>query len=323
VRSRRSLEGEELPIPSGNPENEAFPLQEPLAKAAEKAGGAKPEAREDRRGAKKNYAQVLSNEAATMLANCLRCRYPHARVTPLADGTKQELTLGKGLDRKKTDVGVWDDAAGLALGISIKTYSFRDPSGKTVNGYFPKVGRYVKNVKRNDMELRDEADVLHRRQRYAVLVAIMFLPEDACWDAGNESRWQSSFAHHVFTFRKRAGRDSPDAARTDLFEKVYIGLFKDTGAVRFFDVEQAPPRNQPPAPSATLSLQQLMDRLVDEVQYRNTGLRADDDKYAPDDPSWQMPSDWRPPEGLDTEPPVTYEDSLDEGDETLEDDADQ
>jgi hypothetical protein len=311
-----------VPISSGNPESDDFPLVGPLAKAAEKAGGVKPEAREDRRDAKKNYAQVLSNEAATMLADCLRHRYPRARVTPLADGTKQELTLGRGLDRKKTDVGVWDDAAGLALGISIKTYTFRDPSGKKVQGYFPKVGRYVKNVKRNDMELRDEADILHRRQRYAVLVAIMFLPEDACWDAGIEARGQSSFAHHVFTFRKRAGRDSPDAARTDLFEKVYVGLFQESGSVRFFDVEQAPPRNQPPVASATLSLKELMDRLVDEVQYRNTGLRADEDKYAPADPSWQMPPDWRPPEGLDAEPPVTFEDSLDEGDEALEPDAD-
>ena len=48
-----------------------------------------------------------------MLAECLRPNYPRARITPREDGTGLEFSVGAKLDSKKTDVGVWDDAAGL------------------------------------------------------------------------------------------------------------------------------------------------------------------------------------------------------------------
>lgn len=157
------------------------------------------------------------------------------------------------------------------------------------------MGRYQKNVKRNDMELRDEADVLHRRQPYAVLYALFFLPSDACWDgmAGH-----SSFAHAVFTFRKRAGRRAPDTARTDLFEKVFIGLFAADGSLAFFDVEQSPPKNQPPA--HTLTLGELVESMQRDVVIRNEGV-AFDERYAPDDPLWAPPAGSLP-DGIEAEP---------------------
>jgi len=207
----------------------------PLYAALVAAGLPKPatltEAGGDNRAAKKNWAQRFSNALAMTCADQLRPKYPNARVTPRPDGSGQEFSVGAKVDRKRTDVGVWDDAAGLVAGVSIKTYTFRDtqPATKTRPA---RVGRYVKNVKRNDMELPDEADTLHRRQPYAVLTALFFMNEDASWDgiAG-----QSSFAHAVFTLRKRTGRAGPDA-RFDLFEQVFIGLFDEAGHVRFFDV---------------------------------------------------------------------------------------
>ncbi len=268
-----------------------------LAEAAAKSpGGKKPPAFGDNRSVKKNYAQNLSTGLAMMVADRLRPIYPKARITPRPDGTGHEFTVGAKLDSKKTDVGVWDDAAGLILGVSIKTYSFRDFHGKT-NTKEAHLGRYVRNVKRNDMELRDEADVLHRRQPYAVLFALFFLPVDASWDGATG---QSSFAHAVFTFRKRAGRTGADSVRPDLFEKVYIGLFEDNGQVGFFDVEDAPPRNQPPA--NTISLPELVERMRREVVVRNEGV-APEDRYSPDDPSWTVP-EGALPEGVDLEPPL-------------------
>lgn len=226
------------------------------------------------RADKKNYAERLSRELALLVAEQLRLRFPSARITPLADGTSQEFRIGGNLDAKKTDVAVWDDRAGLVLGISIKTITARDQ----------KTRRYTKNVLRNDMELRDEADKLHRRQPWAVLAALIFLPEDSTWDGRGEVS-QSSFAHAVFSFRKRTGRDSANASRYDTFEQVYIGLFDAEGRVGFFDVEDAPPRNQ--IPGRLLTLQQMLLRIEAGVNERH--LASGDDKFAADHRDWTPP----------------------------------
>lgn len=300
------------------PDQDPAPLSEPLAAAAAKSPGGvrppsfpEPNREEENRKDKKNYAQNLSAELALMIATCLEPHYRKARITPRADGTGLEFSIGAKIDSKKTDVGVWDDAAGLILGVSIKTYSFRDFHGKTKTAP-AHLGRYQRNVKRNDMELRDEADVLHRRQPYAVLFALFFMPRDACWDG---VKGHSSFAHAVFTFRKRTGRTSADAARHDLFEKVYIGLFDDDGSVAFFDTENAPPRNQPPR--QTLTLGQLIGSMHHSVTLRNEGV-SPDERYAGDDPTWTPPAESLPV-GLDQDEPLIFEDAID--DETGAEDA--
>jgi hypothetical protein len=276
-------------------------MRGPLERAAAKSpGGVRPPAFAENRSAKKNYAQNLSTELAMMMADCLRPHYPRARITPRFDGSGLEFTVGAKLDSKRTDVGVWDDAAGLILGVSIKTYSFRDFHGAT-KARPAHLGRYVRNVKRNDMELRDEADILHRRQPYAVLFALFFMPRDAAWDGATG---QSSFAHAAFTFRKRTGRTSADAARTDLFEKVHIGLFDDDGGLEFFDVENAPPRNQPP--EETVSLLELIAMMLAAVVVRNEGV-APEERYAPDRLDWSAPP---LAEGIEMEEPLDYKSAI-------------
>lgn len=278
-------------------------MKEPLERAASKSpGGQRPPALGDNQKDKKNYAQNLSGELALMMAACLRPHYGKARITPREDGTGLEFTIGAKIDSKKTDVGVWDDAAGLILGVSIKTYSFRDYRGATAKKP-AHLGRYQKNVKRNDMELRDEADVLHRRQPYAVLFGLFFMPKDACWDG---LTGHSSFAHAVFTFRKRAGRDAPDGVRPDLFEKIYIGLFSDDGSLEFFDVADAPPRNQPP--KNTITLGGLVSAMTRQVTVRNAGV-AEVERYAADDVDWTPPPESLPPD-LEAEAPLSFEDVL-------------
>lgn len=187
---------------------------------------------------------------------------------------------------KRLDVKVTEATLGLLLNVSIKTYSFQDYSPST-----DRLGRWTKNVVRNDHELRSEASVLHQRQPYSVLVGLMFEPYDTCDDGDPTSahdRGKSSFAHHVTVLSRRAGRGKrpvyggppgayvdfgADDPRYDRFERVFIGLYEQhgehRGAVRFFDVERPSPRNGRPAAGATLSFEELAAEIKREVQQRN------------------------------------------------------
>jgi hypothetical protein len=244
---------------------------------------------------KKNYAQRLSNGLAQLVADSLRDAFPN--ITPTQSGAGQEAAVGVDMGRKRLDVKATDATLGLILSVSIKTYSFQDYSPSS-----DRLGRWTKNIVRNDHELRGEAMVLHQRQPYSVLVAIMFEPSDAC-DDGHPGRTsdtaKSSFAHHVAVLSKRSGRgrrsvygSDPGAfvdygaedPRHDLFERVFIGLYEhagaNRGAVRFFDAETAPPRNGRPRETTTISFEALVETIKSEVERRN--------RFAP---TWAEPSD--------------------------------
>ncbi|GAA2027560.1 hypothetical protein [Pseudokineococcus marinus] len=233
---------------------------------------------------KKNYAQRLSNHLAQVVADELRPRYP--AVTPTATGQGQEASVGVDRGRKRLDVKVTDPTLGLLVCVSIKTYNFQDYSPKK-----NELGRWTKNIVRNDHELRGEAMVLHQRQPYSVLVAVLFEPYTTCEDGdptSSNDKGKSSFAHHVTTLAKRAGRGrrtvyggadkswvelGAEDTRYDLFERVFIGLYEpdgpDRGAVRFFDVEQPAPRNGRPAAKYTCSFAEFVDQVDEEVRRRN------------------------------------------------------
>jgi hypothetical protein len=230
--------------------------------------------REDKHG----YAMALSRRLAVFMARALRPTF--ANVLPTEDDVGHESLTGSAEGTKRLDVKVWDETLGLLLLVSLKTYSFRDWSSKS-----KKAGRYTKNIQRNGKELKDEADVIHRRQPYAVIVAIMFLPDTACLDgnpaSSSEVQGPSSFASIVRRLRVRTGRAiNPDEKRFDrydLTERLYIGLYRyeepGRGALRFFDVMRDPPRNGLPAESATVSLDQLLSEIKALVDERNsTGI---------------------------------------------------
>lgn len=266
-----------------------FPLTKALEGAGEKPG---PTADRD---VKKNYAQRLSNNLAQALADALRAKYP--TVTPTAAGEGQESAIDVARGRKRLDVAAIDPTLGLLLCVSIKTYSFQDYSPRN-----QKLGRWTKNIVRNDHELRGEAMVLHQRQPYSVLVGVMFEPFATCDDgdpASTRDDAKSSFAHHVNTLAKRTGRGKravfglpatawvdlgADDNRFDLFERVFIGLYHpdgpQRGAVRFFDVENPPPRFGRPSEAQTQSFEQFIDAVHAEVQRRNKSA-----------PTWADPDD--------------------------------
>jgi hypothetical protein len=231
----------------------------------------KPDVSADRED-KHAYAMGVSRKLAVFIAGALRPAFPD--VLPTEHDVGHESLTGTAEGKKRLDVKVWDEILGLLLLVSLKTYSFQDWSGKT-----KKAGRYTKNIQRNGKELKDEADVIHRRQPYSVIVAIMFLPDSACLDGNPTStsdvQGPSSFASIVRRLRVRTGRAlNPDEKRFDrydLTERLYVGLYRydgsDRGALRFFDVMDDPPRNGVPSESATLSLDELVaetKRLVDE-----------------------------------------------------------
>jgi len=220
---------------------------------------------------KKNYAERLSRGLAEMLADALRTKPSFRSISPKPDGSGHEAPTRVDGGKKKLDVRLINEELGLVFSASIKTYSFRDYSPQSRS-----FGRYQKNVVRNDMELRAEADVVHRRQPYAVMVALFFMHEGATTDGTNK---HSSFAHAAFTLRKRAGRRDAFDQRFDRFEKVYIGLFDpdrvDDGRVVFFDVENSPPRNG--MPRHTKSLRGVVEEIDHLVKIRNEVVYDYDD----------------------------------------------
>lgn len=195
----------------------------------------------DTQSAKKNYAEALSRSLATTFANALRSDFPG--VLPESDGRGQESRARTAKGVKKLDVNYSTVELGLGLGVSIKTINFPDA----------KSGRYTKNYTRADGELRAEASDYHVRQPYSVLVAVIFLPAEACDDG---TRDPSSFGQAVRVFRFRGGRVEP-TDDPNLFEGVYIGLYETAsdrfGEVGFFDVRAAPPKKGRPAKLLTFS----------------------------------------------------------------------
>lgn len=204
---------------------------------------------------KRNFAEGLSRALAPRIANALRHRF--RGIYPDETGRYQESRARTPKGYKKLDVNYSTAELGLALGISIKTVNFRDARTK----------RYTKNYTRADAELRAEASDYHERQPYAVMIALVFMPIDAC-DDGTVA--PSSFGGAVQTFRFRANRQDPDDPPT-LFERVFIGLYEtepeERGRVVFFDVMQAPPRNG--RPRTTLSFKQVIDEIVSTYDKRN------------------------------------------------------
>lgn len=242
------------------------------------------------RDLKKNYSERLSNVIAVLMAAKLRAAGRFDTILPLPDGSGRETGSASGSNKKikKTDVRYATSDTGLELLVSIKTLNFRDAKKDRATGRLT-LGRYTKNMVRNDHELRAEAMDHHERFPYAVLIGVFFIPIDACDDGTAD---KSSFAHAVMTFRPRAGRaETSDPAAK--FERFFIGLYDaadGTGTqVGFFDVLASPPRRgRPPWPTESpdpsrgeklLTLDQLIAEIVREYGIRNrTYIRWADEK---------------------------------------------
>ncbi len=229
------------------------------------------------RDEKKNFAQRLSDQLALRVANELRGRFPSIlpignrsndeHMSPAIRGVESLASSLKGV--KRLDVNFSTIRLGLGLGVSIKTLNFRDARSK----------RYTKNVSRIDNELRAEASDYHVRQPYAVLAAIVFMPRDCAFDAGQAADAHSSFGHACQTFRFRTGRVNPtDSA--ELFERVYIALYEaedeeTLGSLVCFDVSSLPPRKG--LPSRPISFAEVIKNIEIAFFERNAPKRLWED----------------------------------------------
>jgi hypothetical protein len=210
---------------------------------------------------------AASAAEAEQVAKDLRPLLPETTATPArtakaAGGTKQ------------LDVNYSTLKLGLALGISLKSVHVRDKGGNH---------RYTHNMKRNEEELRIEASGYHKRQPYAVMIGVIFLPFDACDDAITGS---SSFGSWVQKLHRYAGREDPEDA-IDRFERIYVALYEPDGSnLQFFDVQVPPPRAGRPPDDRTLDYAAFLDAIYHYHLWR-TGSEFvwDDGVEAPLDPN--------------------------------------
>lgn len=154
---------------------------------------------------------------------------------------------------KQLDVNFSTPKLGLALGISLKSVHTRDRKGAK---------RYTHNMKRNEEELRIEASGYHKRQPYAVMVGVLFLPFDSCEDGKSGP---SSFGSWVRHLRPYTGRDEP-SDELDRFEKLYVCLYQTEG-MEFFDVAWDPPKTG--KPEHLLSYSEFLNATYHEYLKRN------------------------------------------------------
>ena len=211
---------------------------------------------------KRTYSTRFADKMAICVANGLRRRFPG--VLPGKDGKGVESPAQSLRGPKKLDVNYSTPQLGLGFGISLKAVHFHE---KRIRGY-------IHNRKRNDEELRTEASGYHQRQPYSVMIAVVFLPYDACDDASVKS--PSSFGEWVKYLRPLSSRQSAQDD-IDRFERVFIGLYDRGGAaMEFFDVAVAPPRRG--RPTNLLSFHGFLDEVERTFLKRN----AAEFEWAPD-----------------------------------------
>jgi hypothetical protein len=211
------------------------------------------------------YAVRFADKAAESLARDLAPFMAGIHAT-----TKRTAVAARG--KKQLDVNFSTPNLGLALGISLKSVHLREGKG---------AARYTHNMKRNEEELRIEASGYHKRQPYAVMIGVLFLPADSCTDGKKDN--PSSFGSWVRHLRPFCGRTSPKDDE-DLFEKLYVALYDPAGTdIRFFDVETDPPRNA--YPQATLEYGAFLQAVYHLYLARNSAdFRWADGTEEPLDP---------------------------------------
>ncbi len=208
---------------------------------------------------KNQYAIRFADAAAKRIAADLQVAFPGIAASPARTARSVDNRT------KQLDVNYSTSRLGLALGISLKSVHLRDARPPN---------RYTHNMKRNEEELRIEASGYHRRQPYAVMVGVLFLPFDSCDDGRGDN--PSSFGSWVRHLRPYTGRRDP-RNDVDRFERIYVALYEPDGtSLRFFDVEADPPRSgRPPADGELRAADGRTQRLLSYDEF----LLAVEDSY--------------------------------------------
>lgn len=199
--------------------------------------------------AKRHYSEVLSAGVAEWIAGVIS---GDDRVHKVESG-EYPIQIAGG--SKRLDVACIDANGYLALDLSIKTFNFKN-----------KAGTYKHNFTGRSYELLGESLDLRRSYPHAILGALIFLPQDGCFDS--TKRAPSSFGHAVKKFSNICTKPnvSDDAL---LFDYAFIGLHNPDGVVYFFDSSKSPPWCGEPDSTDRLSLEQVADQVLELVDSRS------------------------------------------------------
>jgi hypothetical protein len=174
-----------------------------------------------------------------------------------------EVASGSSEGAKRVDVSYSTKQSGLGFMVSLKSVH----QGERDAGN----ARFTHNLKRNDEELRVEATTLHLRQPYAVLVAAMILPFEACSDAWTKQGGEptSSFARWVEKFWALKGRTEPEDPPNQ-FELVFIVLYaRDGSEIGFYEVGGQVPCPRRGRPASLLDFDGFVQRIRETYYKRN------------------------------------------------------
>ncbi len=202
---------------------------------------------------KRRYSELMSNAIAPALAEAMRQRGMKGAL-PAPPGTTTgsgaERRMAGGIGAKKVDVTWATQESGLLAAITVKTINYRD--GRSKN--------FQKNLTNRRNDLLVEAVTLHRRFPYAVLVGLIWLDAQARHDG--TSRRHSTFENAHPRLRLFTGRE--DAADPDeQYEALYVGLVDANPFNSSWEMYEAG------QPTALVSLDQVLTRLVETVATRN------------------------------------------------------
>jgi len=239
---------------------------EPGIVAALDHAGERPETGDQNQ--KRNWSGAFANGCAVAIASHFREHRELLRKTvrpvSLETGTEPVTPLGSG-ESKRIDVTIADPVLGLEIGASLKGLNFVDRAANN----------YDKNLTGRLYELGDELRLVHEHLPHAFMVGLFFLPLASCSDKISE-RSASSFANAVVKLRARTTRlDTAIAAHAARCDAAYVALYShertgpfSRGVVRFFDVNQDPPRRGRPRIEATRSLAEMVDHVVAQATNR-------------------------------------------------------
>jgi hypothetical protein len=208
------------------------------------AKGKKPKAFKQQLSFAIYFARHMSSEIAAALSR----EFPGVR----SGETPSQSVRGP----KRVDLNYSTPELGLGLAISFKSVHFGEQQGGDAD--------FIHNMKRNDEELRVEATAHHLRQPYAVLVAVVFLPFQACEDSET-----SSFASWVQYLWPLKGRVEPEDP-PDRFELVFVGLYDRGGTeLAFHEVGGSIGCPRYGRPRQLLSLDEFLVRVTWVYRKRN------------------------------------------------------
>jgi hypothetical protein len=191
------------------------------------------------------FAKYMSAEIAAVLSS----DFPGVR----SGETPSQSVRGP----KRVDLNYSTPELGLGLAVSFKSVHFGEKSNGDAD--------FIHNMKRNDEELRVESTAHHLRQPYAVLVAAVFLPFEACTDFAETSSF-ASWVQYLWPLKGRTEPEDPP----DRFELVFIALYaRDGSELGFYQVGGPIGCPRSGRPRALLSLDEFLRIVTLTYRKRN------------------------------------------------------